>query len=139
MPDDLVLVDTSAWIAFFRDPESAVGALVDRLLDEDCAAIVPVVRAELLQGARSEAEFERLGRLLGALELLREPDDVWDRVARLGYDLRRHGVNGVGIPDLLVAAAAVEHDVPVLTLDADFARVTAVCALRLARPPGGVG
>lgn len=128
---DCVLVDSSAWISFFRDPEAAVGALVDQLLEEERVAIVGVVRAELLQGARSEAELERLSVLLDALEPLPDPDTLWEQVARLGYDLRRSGVNGVGIPDLLVAVTAVAHRVPVLTLDADVRRIADVYPFRL--------
>jgi hypothetical protein len=135
IPDDRVLVDSSAWIAFFRERNAPVGAVVDRLLEEERGAVVPVVRAEILQGARSSAELERLGRLFDALELLPDPPDLWQQVARLGFDLRRGGVDGVGVPDLLVAAAALAHDVPVLTLDRDFRRIGGIVPLRLVAVP----
>lgn len=47
-----VMVDSSAWIEFFRHGEGAVGDCVSRLLDEDRIALCGMVELELLQGAR---------------------------------------------------------------------------------------
>jgi len=108
---DLILVDTSAWIEFLRRAESPVADMVDRILAEDLAALTGVVKAELLQGARSDREFEDLRVLLSACHSCPEPPDLWDRVARLGRSLRRNGVSGVGIPDMIVGVTAVHNDV----------------------------
>lgn len=128
---DRVLVDTSAWLEFFRHPGSPVAALVDRLLEDDLVASAGVVRAELLQGARSAADFDRLGVLLSALPDLGSPADAWLSIARLGFRLRRGGANGIGLPDLWVAVTAIESDAEVLTLDAHFDAIALVSPLRL--------
>jgi predicted nucleic acid-binding protein len=127
----LVLVDTSAWIEFFRGTGHPVVVAQDRLLSDDRAAITGVIRAELLQGARAEAQKAALARQLAALHQLPDPPDLWDRVADLGYFLRRSGYE-VRIPDLLIAAVALGHDVPVFALDAHFPAIARVSELRLA-------
>jgi predicted nucleic acid-binding protein len=126
---DLVLIDTSAWIEFFRGSAHPVAALVDRLIFDDRVALSGVVRAELLQGARSDAQKATLGRQLAATTLLPDPPDLWDRVADLGYTLRRKGFD-VRIPDLAIAVVAQAHDVPLLSLDAHFEAIAGVSTLR---------
>ena len=131
LPSELVLVDTSAWIEFFRGTNHPAVPALDRLLFDDQAAITGVIRAELLQGARTEAQKAALARQLAALHQLPDPSDLWDRVALLGYALRRQGYE-VRIPDLVIAAVALANDVPVLALDAHFPAIAKVSSLRLA-------
>ena len=135
-----VLIDSSAFIEFFREGDSDLAETVDQLLEARLAAVCGVVKAELLQGTRSEREFKRLGRMLDALPCLPEPDDRWSRVARLGFDLRRQGVNGVRVPDLLISVVALHADVPLLHRDAHFDAIIArVRGLRLFGAPGEAG
>ena len=129
---DLVLVDTSAWIEFFRSGGGEVALVVDRLLDLDRVAVTGVVRAELQQGTRSRREFDKLKSLLGALESLDlDGEPLWTAVGETGYALRRRGINGVGIPDLIIAAVAIDHGAPVLTFDEHFAKIAEVAPLTL--------
>lgn len=95
----LVLVDTSAWVAFFRNSDARVANIIDCLLEERCVATTGVVRAELLQGAKSRSEFRSLDSMLAAVSLLKEPADVWEQVALLGFRLQRKGFDGIGVPD----------------------------------------
>ena len=130
--NDPVLVDTSAWIEFLRHAGSPVADLVDRVLAEDLAAITGVIRAELLQGARSDREFDELGVLLSACHACPEPPDLWDRVARLGRALRKRGASGAGIPDMIVGVTAVHNGVRLLALDRHFEDIASVIPLDLA-------
>lgn len=60
-----------------------------------------------------------------------DPADLWERVARLGFLLRRKGVNGAGIPDLLIAVTAATGDAAVFSLDAHFSRIAGVFPVSL--------
>ncbi len=130
--DDLILVDTSAWIEFLWRAGSPVADMVDRILAEDLAAITGVIRAELLQGARSDREFDELDVLLSACHACPEPPDLWDRVARLGRALRRKGIFGAGIPDMIVGVTAVHNGTRLLALDRHFEDIASVIPLELA-------
>jgi len=123
----LVLVDSSAWIAFFRGDAGAIGR-VDPLLRDGRAAITGAVYAELLSGARTRSAFENLRTLLRSLDWLDEPPDAWDRVAEARFALARQGVQAF-LVDLLVAVTAAEAGAALLTRDRDFSRVTRVLPL----------
>ncbi|WP_153304550.1 hypothetical protein [Geoalkalibacter ferrihydriticus] len=48
--------------------------------------------------------------------------------------LRKKGVNGVGIPDLIIALIAHHHDLPVLSKDRHFHAMHAHLGLKLYDP-----
>lgn len=125
----LVLVDTSVWIAFCRG-EREPAARVDALLSAGEAGLCGPVLAEVLSGAPSWAEWRRLERLLGALDWLPLPLDVWRRAAEARFTLARRGTQAA-LADLLIALAAVEADAALLTRDRDFARIAEALPLRL--------
>ncbi|QQR72776.1 MAG: PIN domain nuclease [Holophagales bacterium] len=125
----LILVDTSAWIAFFRGDPVAVERLDSRLAGGDVGICGPVL-AEVLSGAPTYAEGKRLERLLGALDWLALPLDVWRRAAEARFALARRGTQAALI-DLLIALAAMEGDATLLTRDRDFERIGEVVPLRL--------
>lgn len=118
------LIDTSAWIAFFRGDPVAVRR-VDRLLADGRAAITGPVLAEVLSGAPTRATFQMLERLLHGLERLPEPDAVWDRVAEHRFTLARRGYQA-SLIDLTIALTALDTDHTLLTRDRDFRRIQAV-------------
>ena len=82
----MVLVDTSVWIGFFRDGDSAAAAELGRLLDEGRAVTCGLVEAELLPGLKSR-ERERIRVWMRALPRLAIPDEVWRRCLALAFDL----------------------------------------------------
>jgi len=114
----LILVDTSAWIAFFRD-QSPVADMVDRALEGDDAALCGPVVTELRRGFTSRVERTRYVPLIEACHQLAQPTRLWDEAGDLGFALARKGVTVKSL-DLLIAAYALAHRVPVLTLDRDF-------------------
>jgi len=114
----LILIDTSAWIAFFRG-KGGVADRVDELIESDEAALCGPVVTELRRGLRGPAERRRVLPLLSACHDLEQPDDVWREAGELGFHLARLGAT-VKTLDLLIAAYALSHDVAVLTTDRDF-------------------
>ena len=114
----MILVDTSAWIDFFRGRDPLAGA-VDRLLESNEVALCGPVITELRRGLRSPAERSRVNPLFGGCDVLSDPPDLWAEAGDLGYALGRRGIT-VKTIDLLVATYALSHSVAVLTTDSDF-------------------
>lgn len=114
-----VVVDSGAWVAFLRSPDSAQGKETARLIRDDRARVVGVVVCELLQGARSDLALRQLEELLRALAFLETGWDSWRRAGRLGRDLRRRG-RTVPLSDLVVAATALDHGAAVFSTDEHF-------------------
>ena len=108
MRDDLFLLDTSIWLEVLP-PErgsSYIRDRVDSLLSADRVATTGMVRLELLGGARSQQEWDRLRDLLSALHFLPVTEEHWQHAAQMGFQLRRQGVT-VPFTDLLIGAVTI--------------------------------
>ena len=121
MRDSLYLVDSSIWLEVLargrQTPE--LRRRVDQLLEQDRVATTGMVRLEVLGGAGSEQEYERLKGLLLALHQLPVVEESWSDAARLGFRLRRQGVT-VPFTDLLIATIAMQAGAVLLHRDRHF-------------------
>ena len=126
----LYVIDTSAWIAVRRQPRAPQSERTLSLILEGLAAINPIVRLELLVGCRDESEFAETDRELSGLTDFEMLDITWDTAARLGFNLRRKGVT-VPVPDLLIAASAIEHEAVVVHADKHFIDIAQHSDLRV--------
>lgn len=117
----MILVDTSAWVEFFRGRDPIASA-VDALLEADEVALCGPVVTEIRRGLRTRAERRRILPLLAGCRLLEQPPDLWEEAGDLGFALARRG-SSVKTLDLLIAAYALSHGVGILTTDTDFARM----------------
>lgn len=121
---NLAVVDTSAWISFFRGDGSAVRR-IDPLLTDGTAAVTGPIVAEVLSGAATRVEFERLKELFGGLERLADPPDLWDRVAEARFELARKG-HQAALVDLSIALTCHEARDRLVTRDRDFRAIARV-------------
>lgn len=117
-----VLVDTSVWITSVRRPSSAVADELRLLLERDEVATTEVVIGEVLQGARTQDDFDEWSERLDALHFFSGDLGVWTRAAQTAFILRSKGTR-TPLSDLLVAQVALDNDLPVFTTDSDFQRV----------------
>ncbi|MCI2429482.1 PIN domain nuclease [Candidatus Acetothermia bacterium] len=127
---ELVLIDTSVWIAALRvGGPVVVRHEVEQLLAASRAATTPIVMLELLSGTRSSREFRELKEDLEALGQLELTPAVWERAYRLGCELRRAGLT-VPIVDILIATLALEHGCMLLHADRHFEQIARHSPLR---------
>lgn len=129
----MVLVDTSAWVEFFRrSGETDVKLAVRGLLDEFEATLCGPVELEFLGGARP-AEVDRLKAWFGILPYLRNDQKLWRKGADLYSRLRAQGLT---IPwnDALIAVLTLEADCRVYAVDKHFTAMAPVIGLRLYTP-----
>lgn len=119
MPEG-VLVDTSAWVAYFRGVEPGRSAVL-ALLAEGLALRCGPIELELRQGLRQPEANRVLNLWLGLTALWVEEIDF----TSAGDLLRALRSRGVTIPamDALVACLAIRCGVPLLTLDQHFDNV----------------
>jgi predicted nucleic acid-binding protein len=114
---DRVLIDTSAWVAFFRGQEPACARVVE-LIEANRALRCGPVELELRQGLRRREAPAVLGLWLALPDL---PLDSLDFTSAgdLLRDLRERG-RVVPSIDGLIATLALRHGVALLTLDLHF-------------------
>jgi tRNA(fMet)-specific endonuclease VapC len=121
----VAIADTSAWIAFLRDPDSDAGREMTGLLRADEVRVVGIVLAEVLQGARTLEQMEAIGRRLQVLPYIETTKEAWLKAAEMAVQLRSEGKT-TALSDLLIAAQAMEADEAIYTLDEDFRRIPGV-------------
>jgi predicted nucleic acid-binding protein len=126
----MILIDTSAWIAFLRGTGSPVCERVDALLEADVATCGPV-RMEVLAGARNEGYLQDLRRLLARASSLATVSMDYDHAAALYRTCRRHGETVRKLIDCLIASIALRAEVAVLHADADFEALARHTPLRI--------
>lgn len=116
-----VLVDSSAWIDYFRGSGRHAGAL-DQLIDEDLVVVNDLILAELLPALHMRRQ-RKLIRLLR--EVARRPVDVdWEDIVQLRITCLRNGINKVGIPDLIIAQHALQNGLELLSRDQHFSELS---------------
>lgn len=113
------LIDTSAWIEFFRHSSSPYADIVSVLIEQDQATTTGPIIAELLQGVKSRREGDTLRDLLTAIPYIDVWRSDWDETGILLGKLRRQGIT-VPLTDALIASVAKRNSYDVLTLDNHF-------------------
>ena len=127
----MILVDTSAWIEFLRDTDSAAcRRLISLLQREKRIAICPAIWMEVMAGARDERHLHDLQRLLAVADILPIREADYEQAACLFRFCRQQGCSVRKLLDCLVAAVAIRVDVPVLHADRDFAMLEQCTSLR---------
>jgi predicted nucleic acid-binding protein len=89
---------------------------LDKLLDEDRAALIGPILAEILQGFRGDEEADWIASSLRGLPYLELTWDDWRAAAKLGRQLAARG-HQLPISDLMLAVTAIRHDCAVFTTD----------------------
>ena len=126
---DRTLVDTSAWIEFFKKKEPWY-SIVSGLMDDKRICCAGIVLAELIQGAKSEKEMEVLRDFRHVFPFLDESVDLWQAAGELSHALLRKG-KSIGLSDCYLAVSAKENKVTVLTLDKHFEVIKGVVGIAL--------
>ena len=122
-----VFVDTSVWIDYFRNTGRA--EVVELLIEENLVVTNEMILAELIPFLNQRKEFT-LVALLG--EITRQPISInWDEIIRFQTNCLKHGVNGIGIPDLIIAQNAMQGKLKLLSNDKHFISVSKLCGLEL--------
>ncbi len=111
-----VLVDTSGWIDYFRGGKGA--HRIDDLIDEDTLVTNDLILAELVPFLKIRNQ-RKVIELLNSIPKLALSID-WNEIVEDQYKCLKNGLNGVGIPDLIVAQNARQNNCPIYTLDAHF-------------------
>jgi predicted nucleic acid-binding protein len=128
----MVLVDTSVWIAFFREKFSTAAKSLDTLLDEGEVCICGLIEAELIPGLRQN-DRERVRSLLAGVSRIEIPPGIWSNTIKIQEDALARGLGPFSIPDLLLASLAVRNNFPVFSLDRHFEVLSRLTGITLWR------
>ncbi len=124
------LADTSALARLARP---VVDAALSPLIEAGQVATCGMVELELLYSSRGPDDYaRRRQQLRDGFESLSMPDEVWQRALQVQAELARTSAHrGAALPDLLIAATAERHGVPVLHYDHDYDLIASITAQRM--------
>jgi predicted nucleic acid-binding protein len=117
----LIAVDSSVWIAHFRDTLSEPVRLLRSLFGQEELLVGDIVLMQVLRGARDEPHATRLSRELHEFEIVPMLGSALAvRVASNYRALRAVGYTVRKTPDLIIATYCIEHGHTLLHDDRDF-------------------
>jgi len=119
----MYLVDTSVWITYIQGQETPSAQFLDELLPNPIAVgINDLILMEILQGAKSQADFDKLHRYFTGQQFYRfiDPEASHGAAAQMYFDCRRKGITVRSSIDCLIAQCAIEHQLILLHHDRDY-------------------
>ena len=121
-----VLVDSSVWVEYFRGEQES--DTLHWLIDEGLVVINDLILAELTPALI----IKKQSKLISLLnEIPRLPLNInWQDMIEYQVICLRHGINKIGIPDIMIAQNAIQHAASLFTLDKHFRLIA--CYLPLA-------
>jgi len=129
---DLVLVDTSVWINFFKGYETTSSIFLRNNLSNIVIATCPVIIQEVLQGIASDKDFRYINSYFDtSTKLIENSYQLAYEAAALYRGLRKKGVTIRKPNDCLIAVYAIRNDIALLQDDKDFQLIAQHSKLKL--------
>ncbi len=136
----MLLVDSTVWIDYFNGRVTPQTDHLDRILPRQPILVGDLILAEVLQGFRSDPEFDRARRALGKFTQVSVVNpDLAVESARNYRRLRRRGITVRKIIDCLIATYCIQTGHELLHSDQDYDPFEKHLGLRVVRPLRGRG
>jgi hypothetical protein len=111
-----ILVDSSIWIEYFRSGKNS--KKLDLLIDENFIATNDLILAELVPFLKMRNQ-QKVINLLYDIKKLNLLID-WNQIIAFQFKCLENGLNGISIPDLIIAQNAKQNRCEIYSLDSHF-------------------
>ena len=111
-----VLVDSSVWVDYFRDGSNS--GKLDFLIDENILVINDLILAELIPFLKIQNQHKLIDLLNFVARLNLNID--WKQIIEFQHKCLKKGINGIGIPDLIIAQNALQNHCEIYSFDQHF-------------------
>lgn len=112
-----VLVDSSVWIDFFSGNNPRAKVLAD-LIDYNTVCTNYLILSEIIPFIKKKGESDLVALLMAITNIRIDID--WEDIIKMQSDNLKHGLNKVGIPDLMILQNVIKHDLILFTFDKHF-------------------
>jgi len=117
----VIQVDTSVWIGYFNGVESRETNMLDASLANGDVAIGDIIFLEILQGFRSDKDYDKARKALGSLDQYEMFGHSMVMKCADNYRaLRKKGITIRKTADIIIATFCIENEFPLLFSDRDF-------------------
>lgn len=127
----MILVDTNVLINYWNNPKE----LLKLNISKDKHSICGIVKTELLHGAKSDDEADRMLGFFQSFNLIPIDEYDWEFAGLMLQTFRSQGIS-IPVSDALIAYIGIKYDIPVWTNDKHFKYMQAIYPeLRLYEEP----
>ncbi len=117
----MLVVDSTVWIDYFNGIRNPQTDYLDQIADQVPILVGDLILAEVLQGFRDDADFDKARRALAKYSQVQMVDTGSALQSARNYRLlRRKGVTVRKTIDSLIATYCIENDHELLHNDNDF-------------------
>lgn len=120
-----ILVDTSVWIDFFNNKDSAYSNLLASFIKNDEKIFIcPVIYQEILQGIKDDKKYSDIKKIILNFNILN--NDIMfitNEAVNLYRNLRKNGVTIRKSVDCLIASYALVNNLNLFFIDKDFENI----------------
>jgi predicted nucleic acid-binding protein len=128
----LILVDTSVFIDFFAGRHSKLTEMLIKSIDKsDDICTCGLIISEILQGIRSDKEYDRIKNILFGLIYLPITKNMFIQASSIYRTIRKNGKTIRGPTDCIIASICLEHEIALLHNDKDFNTIAQYTSLRI--------
>lgn len=115
---NLILVDSSIWIDYFRGGTKVNSSFFEKIIDTNQICINDLILSELIPSLKIQKNTELIDILLSIKNI---PLFInWDEIIEYQYINIKNGINKVGIPDLIIIQNVIHNSLSLFTLDKHF-------------------
>lgn len=122
-----VLVDTSVWVEYFRNGNCS--EKLEYLVDENLVKINDLILAELVPFLKIRNQ-KKVISLLNKINRNNIQID-WEQLIEYQYKCLKNGINGIGIPDLIIAQNAKQNRSSIYSIDNHFTQLSKILNIDL--------
>ena len=117
----MVIIDTSAWIEYFRDGDARTVSTVDSCLQNEFTGIGDLIYCEIIQGVKSATSRKNLATFLLSLPQFDMAGFHIAEKAAFNYRfLRSKGITIRKTIDVIIATFCIENSFELIHFDRDF-------------------
>lgn len=119
----MYLIDTSVWIDFLRQNKTHQVKYFYEILDENANyGLTSIIYQEVLQGAATLADFNKLDNFLSTQKIYQPKDSIesYRKAGELYFNCRKKGYTIRSTIDCLIAQISMENKLTLLHNDKDF-------------------
>ena len=122
-----VIVDTSIWIDYFKG--GGKSGKLDYLINENIVVVNDLILAELIPFLKIKKQRTIIS-LLNAINKL-DMNINWDQIIEYQHRCLKKGINGIGLPDLIIVQNAIQNRCEIYSLDNHFKLISSVIKFKL--------
>jgi len=131
----MILVDSSVWIAYFNGQITWQTDALDILLQNEPILIGDLILIEVLQGFRTDKDFNQAKEFLSTLDFIEIGGYNSAIISASNYrQMRKKGITVRKTIDVLIGTYCIENSVSLLHDDHDFEPMEQLLGLKVITP-----